>query len=414
MSEAKRIVLVLKGYPRLSETFIAQEIHSLEQLGFSITIVSLRHPTSAKLHPVHEAIRAPLLYLPEYLYQEPLRVLKSWWKVRGRPGYRKTFRDWISDLRRDFTPNRFRRFGQALVLAAEFPADGAILYSHFIHTPSSVTKYAADILEKPWSASAHAKDIWTSPDWELKDKLASMQWLVTCTRNGHAHLQALADDPEKVRLVYHGLDLSKFARPKKVRLGGDGGNPQNSVRLLSVARPVEKKGLDTLVHALATLPQDLHWHWVQIGTGEDSEKIRALVSEVGLNDRVTFAGSLSQAEVIEHYQHCDLFVLPCRIARSGDRDGLPNVLVEAQSQGVMVISTPISGIPELVRDGENGLLVPPDDISALATALEKAIRNPKMRKKMGEAGAAIVHEHFEHHASIEPLARYLSDSLSKA
>ena len=413
MVEAKRIVLVLKGYPRLSETFIAQEIHSLEQLGFSITIVSLRHPTSAKLHPVHEAIRAPLLYLPEYLYQEPLRVLKSWWKVRGRPGYKKAFRDWIADLKRDLTPNRFRRFGQALVLAAEFPVDGAILYSHFIHTPSSVTKYAADILEKPWSASAHAKDIWTSPDWELRDKLASMQWLVTCTRNGHAHLQGLADDREKVRLVYHGLDLSKFARPMKARLGGDGGNSQNSVRLLTVARPVEKKGLDTLVHALAALPPDLHWHWVQVGTGEDSEKIRLLVSEAGLKDRVTFAGSLSQAEVIEHYQQCDLFVLPCRIAQSGDRDGLPNVLVEAQSQGVMVISTPISGIPELVQDGKNGLLVPPDDISGLAAALETAIRNPGMRQKMGEAGAAIVHEHFEHHASIKPLARYLRESLAK-
>ena len=413
MTISKRIVLVLKGYPRLSETFIAQEIYSLEQMGFSVTIVSLRHPTSAKLHPVHEAIKAPLLYLPEYLYQEPKRVLKAWWKARKHKGYKKAFKDWIADLRRDFTPNRFRRFGQALVLTAEFPDDSALIYSHFIHTPSSVAKYAADILGKPWSASAHAKDIWTSPDWELKDKLASMEWLVTCTSNGHAHLQGLADQPDKVRLVYHGLDLSKFSKRRSIALGGDGKDEKNPVRLLTVARPVEKKGLDTLVAALAQLPTDLHWHWTQVGTGEDSEKIKALVEELSITKKVTFAGSMAQADVIKQYQDSDLFVLPCRIAKSGDRDGLPNVLVEAQSQGVMVISTPISGVPELVRNGQNGLLVPPDDVSALAKALETAIRDPKLRKQMGEAGAKIVHDHFEHHASMEPLAKYLRESLSK-
>lgn len=413
MGNTKRIVLVLKGYPRISETFIAQEIHSLEKMGFTLTIVSLRHPTSKKLHPVHKAIRAPLLYLPEYLYQEPVRVLKSWWKVRRHSGYKKAFKDWRADLRLDFTPNRFRRFGQALVLAAEFPHDGALIYSHFIHTPSSVAKYAADILGRPWSASAHAKDIWTSPDWELKDKLASMQWLVTCTSSGHHHLQNMADDPQKVRLVYHGLDLSKFSRPKKIALRGDGRNEKQKVNLLTVARPVEKKGLDTLVKALAQIPENLHWHWTQIGTGEDSDAIEALVGELGLSDKVTFTGSLAQAEVIDHYRKADLFVLPCRIAKSGDRDGLPNVLVEAQSQGMMVVSTPISGIPELVRDGENGLLVPPDDVIALTEALSKSIANPELRQQMGAKGSEIVHSQFEHHASMEPLARYLRESLDK-
>lgn len=413
MGKIQRIVLVLKGYPRLSETFIAQEIYSLEQMGFVVTIASLRHPTSKKLHPVHGKIKAPLLYLPEYLYQEPMRVFRAWRKVRSYKGYKKAFKDWLADLRLDFTPNRFRRFGQAMVLAAEFPQDGAIIYSHFIHTPSSVAKYTADILTKPWSASAHAKDIWTSPDWELKDKLASMDWLVTCTRNGHAHLQELADNAQKVRLVYHGLDLSKFSKRHNIPLGGNGKTEKNAVHLLSVARPVEKKGLDTLVKALAQLPTELHWHWTQVGIGEESEKIETLVNELGLSENVTFAGSMAQTEIIDLYQKSDLFVLPCRIAKSGDRDGLPNVLVEAQSQGVMVISTPISGIPELVRDGENGLLVPPDDVDALAAALQTAITNPKLRKQLGAKGAEIVHGEFEHHASMEPLAEYLRDSLNK-
>ncbi|MGB7337024.1 MAG: glycosyltransferase family 4 protein [Salaquimonas sp.] len=411
MKPQNQIALVLKGYPRLSETFIAQEIHSLEKLGFEITIVSLRHPTSAKLHPVHKAIKAPLLYLPEYLYNEPMRVLRSWWKVRRFAGYRGAFKYWMADLKRDFSPNRFRRFGQAMVLAAELPKGCNLIYSHFIHTPSSVAKYGSDILGVKWTASAHAKDIWTSPDWELKEKLASMEWLVTCTSNGHAHLQNLADDPQKVRLVYHGLDLSKFSKRSNIPLGPDGTDNEKPVRLLTVARPVEKKGLDTLVRALAALPKELNWHWVQVGTGELSDEIQKLATELGVKNRISFKGSMSQAEVIEEYHQADMFVLPCRIAKSGDRDGLPNVLVEAQSQGVMVISTPISGVPELVTDGVNGILIEPDNVEALATAITKAAGNPKLRQKMGQAGAQIVHTKFEHNASMEPLAEYLNDSL---
>ncbi len=411
MEKNKKIALVLKGYPRLSETFIAQEIHSLEKLGFDITIVSLRHPTSKKRHPVHDAIKAPLLYLPEYLYQESGRVFKSWWKIRKNTGYKLAFSNWLRDLRLDFSPNRFRRFGQAVVLAAEFPDDCRLIYSHFIHTPSSVAKYASDILGIPWTASAHAKDIWTSPDWELKDKLESMDWLVTCTSNGHAHLQGLADDPDKVRLVYHGLDLSKFSKRKSIALGPDGSDAQKPVRLLTVARPVEKKGLDTLVKALALLPKELHWHWTQVGTGEESEAIQKLAEDLGVTDNISFKGAMSQADVINEYHSADMFVLPCRIASTGDRDGLPNVLVEAQSQGLVVISTPISGVPELVKHNHNGLLVEPDDPDALANAIIQASSDPAARRKMGKAGADIVHSKFEHNASMEPLTEYLLDSL---
>ncbi|MES1151958.1 MAG: colanic acid biosynthesis glycosyltransferase WcaL, partial [Dongia sp.] len=112
-------VFLLKGYPRLSETFIAQEIRALEQRGIPIRIVSLRHPTDGYVHPVHREIVAPVDYLPEYLYQEPVRVLRGWWNARRLPGYAEAFRQWIVDLRRDFTTNRGRRFGQACVLAAE-------------------------------------------------------------------------------------------------------------------------------------------------------------------------------------------------------------------------------------------------------------------------------------------------------
>src|SRR5262249_53243352 len=142
-SGAGRVAFVLKGYPRLSETFIAQEILALEQRGLDILIVSLRHPTDKTVHPVHRKIAAERLYLPEYLYQEPRRVWRAWRRARLLPGYKAARRTWLADLRRDRTPNRIRRFGQALVLAVELPADIAHLHAHFIHTPASVTHYAA-------------------------------------------------------------------------------------------------------------------------------------------------------------------------------------------------------------------------------------------------------------------------------
>src|SRR5882724_4566114 len=116
---APGFVFLLKGYPRLSETFIAQEIRALEQRGIPIEIVSLRHPTDKYVHPVHREIAASVNYLPEYLYQEPLRVLRGWWRARRLPGYRAAFRQWLVDFQRDRTSNRGRRFGQACVLAAE-------------------------------------------------------------------------------------------------------------------------------------------------------------------------------------------------------------------------------------------------------------------------------------------------------
>ena len=129
------IAFILKGYPRLSETFIAQEIRALEEAGLDLRIVSLRRPTDRLVHPVHREIGAPVLYLPEYLWREPLRLLKAWRAARNRPGYRAARRQFLRDLLRDPTPNRGRRFGQALVLAREMAGTVEHLHAHFLHTP---------------------------------------------------------------------------------------------------------------------------------------------------------------------------------------------------------------------------------------------------------------------------------------
>jgi glycosyltransferase involved in cell wall biosynthesis len=400
-----KIVIVLKGYPRLSETFIAQELLGLERAGHELYLVSMRHPTDKKRHPVHDEIKAPVRYLPEYLHDEPWRVIRSWWKARRLPHYKRLRKAFLTDLKLDPTRNRWRRFGQALVLAAEFPEDADWLHAHFIHTPGSVTLYASLILDTGWSCSAHAKDIWTSPDWDLRAKLGQARWVVTCTKAGFDKLQSLSPDPARVHLSYHGLDLSRFASFEGTRPARDGADAQDPALLLSVGRAVEKKGYDILLAALALLPKTLAWRFVHIGGGEVLSKLKAQAETLGLTSRITWLGSRAQEEVLARYRESDLFVLPCRIASDGDRDGLPNVLVEASSQGLACISTTVSGVPELLSDGVNGLLVPPEDAQALSAALARAIADPELRLRLGAAAETRVRANFDHKSSIEELTR---------
>jgi glycosyltransferase involved in cell wall biosynthesis len=399
-----RVAFVLKGYPRLSETFIAQEIAALERRGLDILIVSLRHPTDARTHAVHAEIRAPLLYLPEYLLLEPLRVVRAWLRERKNPRYRQTRNLWLRDLLRDPTPNRIRRFGQALVLAGELPADVTRLHAHFLHTPASVTRYAALLRGLPWTGSAHAKDIWTLPEWEKREKLASCEWLVTCTAANQAHLAALAP-PGRVELVYHGLDLSRFADFERTKEENRGEDPARPVVILSVGRLVEKKGTDVLLEALARLPAGRHWRFVHAGGGPLREALARRARSLGIAERVEWRGPCTQTELLEAYRAADLFALASRVARDGDRDGLPNVLAEAQSQGLACVATRVSGIPELIDDGVTGLLVAPESPAELAPALAGLIDDPARRRALGAAGQRRVREQFALEANIGRLAR---------
>lgn len=399
----RTIVVLLKGYPRLSETFIAQELLGLERAGLKLILVAMRRPTDKKRHPIHDEIRAPVRYLPEYLHEEPGRVARALLACLPRPGFWRAAWRLLRDLPRDLTRNRVRRFGQALVLAAEWPKEARWLHAHFIHTPASVAAYTSLILGQPWTASAHAKDIWTSPDGDLSIKLRAADWVVTCTRTGFEHLTALAGGEGHVHLSYHGLDLSRFGHFDGTRSGADGSDPSQPVTIVSVGRVVEKKGFDTLLEALALLPADLAWRFEHIGGGEKLDALRAQAQRLGLSGKIAWRGALAQEEVLATYRRADLFALACRVAADGDRDGLPNVLVEASSQGLACISTTVSGVPELIADGDNGLLVAPDDPQALATALERAIREPALRERLGQAAETRVRTQFDHLASVRQL-----------
>lgn len=380
---APPLAVLVKGWPRLSETFIAQELVALEAAGHRFDIWSLRHPTDIKTHRLHAQLAAPVRYLPEYLHQDPERVWRGRDAARRLAGYAEARRVWRADLRRDPTPNRIRRFGQACVLAAELPPQTRGLYAHFLHTPSSVARYAAIMLGLPWGVSAHAKDIWTSPDWEKREKLSpphGAAFAVTCTAIGAADLRRLAADPGRIDLVYHGLDPARLPPPPQRRRRA----PGDRLRLVSVGRLVEKKGFDRLIDALALLPAGLDWRWTHVGGGTLAGALAARAASAGVAERIDWRGACDQAEVIAVLGVCDLFVLPSRVAADGDRDGLPNVLMEAASQKLPIVSTRTGAIPEFIDSGIHGLLVG-DSAAEIAQAIGVLAADPAGAARLADA-----------------------------
>jgi len=412
-SEVRPLAIVVKCWPRLSETFVAQELAALEAQGQRFQIWSLRHPANEKLHPLHQQVVAPVHYVPEYLHQEVGRVTRCWRACRRLSGYRDAWKIFIADLRRDFTRNRVRRFGQACVLAAEVPDSLKAVYAHFLHTPSSVARYAAIMRDIPWSYSAHAKDIWTAPDWELKEKLDSgpygASFGVTCTAIGAKHLRSLCDRDDRIDLVYHGLDLSRFPSPPERPDRG----ANSELRLLSVGRMVEKKGYDRLIAALALLPDTINWQFTHIGGGDLKSSLQEQARAAQVAEKINWLGEREQPEVVEAMRNADVFILPSRIAADGDRDGLPNVLMEAASQKLPIIATSVSAIPEFLQHNVHALLSV-DSAEALAAAIAELAENHTKRASLADAAYQRLVNDFGMDEGIKVLDQRLRQICSEA
>ena len=256
----------------------------------------------------------------------------------------------------------------------------------------------------PWTCSAHAKDIWTSPDWELADKLAAARWTVTCTQTGYEHLRALAAGASHVHLSYHGLDLDRFGRfageradARRLRPGRPGASSSAS------AARSRRRATTSLLEALALLPADLALALRAYRRRRGAADAQGAGRRARHRRSRRLGARWRRRRCLRTIASADIFALACRIAADGDRDGLPNVLVEAASQRLACVSTDISGVPELLDDGENGLVVPPDDPQALAEALERAIRDPALRHGSAMPRSNACARDFDHHASIGQL-----------
>ena len=409
MSEPPRLAVVVKGFPRLSETFIARELAALEARGIDFTLHALRHPGSdAAL--VDTQVHARPAYLPEYLHQEPLRVARAVAAVRCLPQFGAAWRAFRRDWPRDTGRARARRLGQACVLAQELPPTIRHIHAHFAHSPASVVRYAAMIRGISFSISAHAKDIWTAPDWELSEKIADATFIAVCNQAGAARLASLGDQA-KIHLIHHGLPRENLVAATRAQ-GRDGSDASAPVRIVCVARAVEKKGLRTLVSALALMPRNLAFELHHIGGGPMLAELKDRAKASGIDAKVTWLGSQPHARVIAELDAADLFVLPANVARDNDRDGIPNAILEAQGRSVAVLACNAGGISEAVEEGTTGRLVPPGDPEALATALAELIAKPAERGKLGAGGFANVRDRFAPETGYHRLAELLRAQIA--
>ena len=274
-----------------------------------------------------------------------------------------------------------------------------------------MARYAAVLRGLTWSCSAHAKDIWTTPEWEKREKLAASAWITTCTEINARHLRTLTD-AARIELNYHGIDTRRFPAPASARPAHDGRDAESAVALLAVGRAVDKKGFDDLLAALARIPRDRYWKLTHIGGGPLLRELEAAARTLGIADRIEWRGAQPQGAVLDAYRNADLFVLPCRVSEDGDRDGLPNVLLEAQSQKLACVSTLVSGIPELIDDGTTGVLVPPRSPAALADALSRLIGDPPLRRRLGDAGFARATGQFSMETGADRLAARFAATLA--
>ncbi|OLN29355.1 glycosyltransferase-like [Desulfovibrio sp. DV] len=397
------LVMVLKGYPRISETFISNEILLLESLGFTVRIVSMRKPREDFSHASVGRIRAEVVYLPEYILPALPRLLAAnVGTALARP------RGWLRAaglmLRHFFQSPKsatVKHLLQAGLLCREAlpPGESPHLHAHFAHSPTSVAMYAGLMSGAPVSFTGHAKDVWTQNPARLAEKIGRAAFVVTCTMANVAYLKKLSPNGTPVFGVYHGIDLSLF--------DGNGTRPAQGppYRLLTVARLTAKKGLDTVLDALAVLAgQGIDFTYDLVGAGEDRDFLARQAARLGLADRVRFHGALPHEQVLELYRTAHAFVIGCRVLPNGDRDGVPNVVVEAMAMGVPVAATDVSALPELARDGETALTCPPGDAKALAANLVRLLTDPGLRDRLTGAARAVVAAEFDNAANTRRLA----------
>ena len=395
--------MILKGYPRISESFISNEILLLEQQGIPIHIFSMRHPRESFSHESVKQIKARVDYLPQSILMAlPQLLFYNLSLALKRPGH--YLRAILVALRRFLRTHKsatIKHLLQAGYLVQKLlPGSQVIhLHAHFAHSPSSVAMFASQLSGIDFSFTGHAKDIYTSNPLQLKEKMAKARFVVTCTEYNRRHLLKLTeDDSVALYRMYHGIDLGLFT-------GGDPRtNPVEPYHLVTVARLVPKKGLPTVYRALQRLQQEgVDFQHTLIGDGDDLSELLALIRDLGLSDSCKWVGTLAHEHVLDYYRRSDLFVLGCKQAANGDRDGIPNVFVESLAMGLPVVGTRLSAIPELVRDGKTGLMVQPGDDEEMVRAMQRILTDTQLREQIISSGKKRVRQAFNNRVLIKDL-----------
>lgn len=402
MANGLRVAYILQRFPHLRQTYILREMDWMRRFGVDLRIYSLLRP---ERDPVHEQVAA-LMPLVRYVPLLSWGILRAQVAALARAPWaylralvrvaRQTWRE----------PGVLVRalavFPAAVYLAGEMAAEEVQhVHAHFAWLEAIAAGVVRDLEGIPFTTCPHAFDLYSRDPRDVRVQLEGAPHIVTISRANREYIRGLSPRlrHRRIDIVHCGVDLGMFPfRPREAA-------PGEPLRIVSVGALVEKKGYAHLIDACAALVErgtdvvcDI------VGSGPLREELEERVRGRALEGRVRLLGAMSQEDVARLYAAADLFALPCVVARDGDRDGIPVVLMEAMASGVPVVSTDVSGIPELVRSGETGVCVPPGDAVALADALEGLIRSPERRRSMAEAARRTIVEGYQ---SRENAARLL-------
>lgn len=400
------LAYVVKMFPRFSETFILNELLELESRGHTLTVYSLKHPlASSPTHPALARLRARVVYLPERPVHWLSRGLGAILPYLGQDAVRGF--PLLAYVASRGTHQAWKRYFQAATMARDLAANPVQhVHAHFASAPSRVAMFASQLTGTPFSFTAHAKDIYQdSTDLDLlRDKMRAASFVVTVSDFNRAYLAQLYGPGANgnLRRLYNGVDLREF------RPAGASVETRDPV-VLAVGRLVEKKGFDDLLRAWPAVRVRIpRARLVLVGDGPEDARLRALARDQGIADSVTFEGPQSQDRVRALMAEAAVFCLPCRVAADGNRDGLPTVLLEALASGVPCVTTPVTGNPEIVRDGVEGRLVEPGDAVALAGALGDLLGDPGTLARMSFAARQRAEERFDLATNVECLASWFA------
>ena len=393
-----RVVYLLLAYPKLTVTFVDREVMALRGMGVDVRVCAIERRAEGLLSDYQKDLQQDVAYLfparlPAHLaahlrfaFTRPKRYFSTLFYLLTRPhpslfSHRRTLNHFHQGV---FAAHRLRKEGMDQV------------HAHFLNQSATVAMVVARLLGIPYSVTVHASgDLYSNP-LMIPEKLADARFIATCTSYNRSYLLEKfgKELDSKVKVIYHGLDAKQYQnKSSSVDLST---KPAGPPVILSVGQLRERKGFSYLIEACAWLKQHgANFKCNIIGEGPLQADLQAQIQRFGLGDQVTLCGPLAQEQVIGEYQHAAIFALPAVLSASGDRDGIPNVVLEAMAMELPVVSTWHSGLPEVIENGRNGLLVPPKDVEALAKALLRLLTQPSLCRRLGAAGRQTVLEKFD-------------------
>ncbi len=413
-----RIAYVIPAYPPLpSQPFVVNEMIEVQDAGHAIVVLPLypadeapvRHGTFERLHPEH-VLPAPLLdagSLALALWvalRHPVRTLRTLGGLHRAAG-----RNLHAHLRLiAVTPKALAAAWRLRRLGVDH------IHAHFANQTADCAAIAGTVAGIPFSFTAHAYDIYSTVPrlknatlgWKLRH--AARAFTVNDFAGALLRRELPASAADRVQTAYVGIPMHLFRAEPPPPDDGE-------LRLLCVARFQEKKGLDTLLDACALLKaRGVSFSLRLFGDGPLRPELEAQAARLALGETVSLGGSVPQEEVARQLVASHLFVMPCRKDRTGDMDGIPTVFMEAMATGRPVVSCAVSGVPELVRDGETGVLVPPDDPEALADAIARLAADPELRARLGRQGRALVERQHDQRQNARRVVTLIAGSGARA